>query len=188
MEFLTVSEYEELAVRYIKNFVVRRNMPRNIIDDQEAVDAVVNYMMRADEIFDGRGNRVRFRYAYARFGFKNYLTKVRGCANPKQKILRARHLSTFNNKEIERQVDVAVCDDSPSEAFESYEIRQKILNSNLTDRQKDCIIRYYYDKATREEIASHWGCTRQRIDQEIKTALYKLRFALEEYNGEKVGA
>ena len=188
MEFLTDSEYQELAVRYVKNFVTRRNMPRTIIDDPDAINMVIEAMMKADNIFDGRGNRIGFRFSYAKYGFLSYITKVRGLGKGKKKLVRGIPLSTFKRKDLEKEVDIATCDQDPSEGFNAYEIRQKIVNSDLTERQKDCIIGFFYDKTPRQEIAEKWGCSRQYIDHELKISLRKLRTILKDYEDVKITA
>ncbi len=177
--FLTQREYQTLAERYVKNFVSRRRLRMSIIDDPDAINSVVDYMMRADSKFDGRGDHYGFRYSYAKFGFQEYLTKNR--KNDKNRKLYGRHLSTFRACNEGGDFDRAQDNTEPSEPVESHEIRRKIMESDLTDRQKATIIGCFYDRRPRAEIAKEWGCSRQLIDLELRQALNRLRFVLREF-------
>lgn len=176
--YLTQEEYQTLAERYVKNFVSRRRLNCKIIDDPDAINCVVDYMMRADSKFDGRGDSFGFRYSYAKFGFQEYMTKNRGA---KKKKLYNKHLSTFTKSESERVYDGTRDDHEPNEAMADYELRKRIENSSLTDRQKDTIIGCFYDQRTRAEIAKKWNCSRQLIDVELKNALRKLKIILKDF-------
>ena len=179
---LAFVDYETLAKRYLINLVRRWGHPMAIVDDPDAHDTIIRFMIDADTKFDGRGSLEGFRWQYARYGYLEYLTKNRfPKSGKKQRHKRMVSLSAFKRADMEKSVELAVDNRDPSEGVVSSELRDKIMNSNLSNYEKESIIGIYYNGETQEEISQRIGVARGYISMLLKTGLKKLRTTLKEY-------
>lgn len=72
--------------------------------------------------------------------------------------------------------------DEDTETTESYMFRhdlRRIIADNLTRREEDVIIKYFYENQTLEAIGAKYGLTRERIRQIKGKALKKLKRTLQ---------
>lgn len=180
-QYLSLEEYQKIAQNYLIYFVTKGRHASNLINNQDAVDMIINFMLKADTVFDGRGCRWGFRYQYAKFGFGYFLRKNKGMKFSK---VYKNNFSSIIKKKKDQSIicDVAIDKIAPYSSQIDFEFREKIRNAdNLSDREKEIIFDYYYNENTREQIAKKFNCSRQLIDLTIKKACYKLQFILPEY-------
>lgn len=180
-QYLSLKEYQKIARNYLIYFVMKGRHKNSLIDNQDAIDAIIRFMLKADATFDGRGCRWGFRYQYAKFGFGSFLRKNQGTKYSK---INKNNFSSIVKKKKDESIvcDVAVDDMAPYSSIVEYEFREKINNAkSLSNKEKEMIFSYYYDGLTREKIAKKFNCSRQLIDLTIKKACYKLQYVLSEY-------
>lgn len=128
--------------------------------DEDAISHVAEFMMKADQKFDGSGSRDAFRVYYGRFGVLSYIRHKK--SQPKN-----------------RSVDFYDYDGSvksPDQAAEQKELIDNIFNSsNLSERQKKCLAMHYLEGVTLEAIGKELKVTRQRVQQIINDSIEQLR-------------
>lgn len=182
-EVLSMSEYQELGRRYLVNFVKRAGHSVSLIESQDALDNIVKFMIDADVKFDGRGNREGFRWQYAKFGYRDYISKEKYPIAKKQKITKGMvSLSSFKKKDLEKSVDIAVDNRAPHDAVESYELREKIMQTTgLTEQEKIAVIARFYDAESLESIGDRLNVSREYARILLKNATRKLKKILKEY-------
>lgn len=181
-ETLSLAEYQELGRRYLVNFVKRRGHSSSMIESQDALDNIVKFMIDADLRFDGRGQREAFRWQYAKFGYQDYMSKEQYPRRKKAQMRRAmKSLSSFTKKDIDKSVDIAVDSTDPGEGIESFELRDKIMQSTLTDQEKIAVIARFYDDETNDVIGNKLGISREYARLLVKNAVRKLKTILKEY-------
>lgn len=176
-QFLTYAEYKELARRYLINFLRRGGRSMKNADNQDAMDYIITYMMKADEVFDGRGNREGFRWQYAQYGYRTYLTRKRKLDAKGIKVIQMSAIKKMD----EKQIDVTVDSHDHTKAIETEDLKKKIMESLLSDYEKESVIGTYFNHETQEQIADRIGVARGYISMLLKTAMKKLEKVLDEY-------
>lgn len=168
--YLTLTDYLTSAVKVLKHhgygFLCR---------DEDAISHVAEYMMKADQIFDGNGSRDAFRVYYARFGIMDYLNRY----GKKRHSTLSLDFSTINGGTFRDTIASDAI--TPDEHASRTEILSMIANTDkLTDRQKQCINLYFLDGATLESIGQEFGgITRERVRQIINESINILRELLD---------
>lgn len=131
-----------------KNFIAyHRHF--NLLKNQEAVNYVVDFIMRADSKFDGRGSRIGYLSANAKFGILSYYKDMK---NRKSHIsIDTAFKATEGSVNHEFREKISLRDHSEIiEAIDYIETKLKFLNPT----QRTCIVEKYLNGLTLEEVGS----------------------------------
>lgn len=159
----TLQEYQTITSKIIGRLNTQYKF--NLFSDQDLVGNIVTAVMLADFNFDGRGTLYGYRRQMAEWAVNHYFahSKIKGIVDGDWVNTRLETLNSY----------------SPSEQAELKEtsdlIERAIGDSELTDRQEQCIrLRFYSDK-TYIEIANIIGTSKQSVQQSVKNSLSKLK-------------
>ena len=72
-------------------------------------------------------------------------------------------------------------DSVPNQATQVQKMVEKIIQSDLTPRQKDVIVLYYYEKRSAREIAALWQVNESTVSRTEKRACENVRKRLQYY-------
>ena len=72
-------------------------------------------------------------------------------------------------------------DSVPNQATQVQKMVEKIIQSDLTPRQKDVIVLYYYEKRSAREIAALWQVNESTVKNNKKRACENVRKRLQYY-------
>jgi RNA polymerase sigma factor (sigma-70 family) len=176
--FLTLSEYLEHARRF-----VMANYGHQLSENDDLISTVAHYMMRADEKFNGKGNRDSFRGHYAKFGAMKYFTQIR---REKDKYFRGTGHTTMLplNSEITKLCCTKTDFRTSYESCEQQEMMNYIFTSELLNaREKGILHMRYMENHTLQEIADEHGFSRERARQLLQKIIEKLQ---EHYDVESI--
>lgn len=138
-----------------------------LLKDDDAISHVAHFMMKADNQFDGTGSIEGFRYSYAKFGIFNYL---RGKKNVKKSL-------DFNLGDRVKFSDTISSNFlTPYEQLEQKDFIQHILSADyLSFTQQKCLRMRYIEGLKLKDIGAELGITKQAVDQQIKSAITKIK-------------
>jgi len=187
-EFDTLSIYVSLAKKTISKFAPRfyNGLAKEMLANEEAVSDVATAIMYADWRFDpersGKTGLKKTLYSYrnqcAIWAIKTYVTH-------KYKNKNKKSLSLDNNlSSIEEHVNAydLLASSSEKDPLEkiiekeeqqevSKNITQLLDNANISEKQKQQIMMYYFDNLTLSKIGKHFGVSREAVRQSIKRAI-----------------
>jgi RNA polymerase sigma factor (sigma-70 family) len=191
-EFDTLSIYVSLAKKTISKFAPRfyNGLAKEMLANEEAVSDVATAIMYADWRFDpersGKTGLKKTLYSYrnqcAIWAIKTYVTH-------KYKNKNKKSLSLDNNlSSIEEHVNAydLLASSSEKDPLEkiiekeeqqevSKNITQLLDNANISEKQKQQIMMYYFDNLTLSKIGKHFGVSREAVRQSIKRAIETIK-------------
>lgn len=144
-----------------------------MLNSEDTIADVAHMMMKADANFDGRGSIDGHRMSYARFGILDAITKYKKNKS-KGLVSLNTEISNSDGKNITLE-DTISNSNSPDEEFIKQDIVNIIMESNLKDREKFSIIRYYIYGDTYQQIGDAYGITAEAIRQKIVSGINKLK-------------
>lgn len=169
---MSVNTMESLEF-YLKNAqnAIRKFGNLRMSLDEDAVAYVANYMMRADQKYDGKtGTREGYRWRWAKYAVMNF-------SRTYKKKYNTISIDSINNNDC-KMSDNLTLDKIPKNNNNLYisDIIETIREADyLTDREKSCLFGKYVDDKTLQEIGDNIGTTRERVRQVIEKAIYKIR-------------
>jgi RNA polymerase sigma factor (sigma-70 family) len=191
-EFDTLSIYVSLAKKTISKFAPRfyNGLAKEMLANEEAVSDVATAIMYADWRFDpersGKSGLKKTLYSYrnqcAIWAIKTYVTH-------KYKNKNKKSLSLDNNlSSIEEHVNAydllaSSSEKDPLEKIIEKEEQQEVSkniselldNANISEKQKQQIIMYYFEDLTLSKIGKHFGVSREAVRQSIKRAIETIK-------------
>jgi RNA polymerase sigma factor (sigma-70 family) len=191
-EFDTLSIYVSLAKKTISKFAPRfyNGLAKEMLANEEAVSDVATAIMYADWRFDpersGKSGLKKTLYSYrnqcAIWAIKTYVTH-------KYKNKNKKSLSLDNNlSSIEEHVNAydLLASSSEKDPLEkiiekeeqqevSKNINELLNNANISEKQKQQIIMYYFENLTLSKIGKHFGVSREAVRQSIKRAIETIK-------------
>jgi RNA polymerase sigma factor (sigma-70 family) len=191
-EFDTLSIYVSLAKKTISKFAPRfyNGLAKEMLANEEAVSDVATAIMYADWRFDpersGKSGLKKTLYSYrnqcAIWAIKTYVTH-------KYKNKNKKSLSLDNNlSSIEEHVNAydllaSSSEKDPLEKIIEKEEQQEVSknisellnNANISEKQKQQIIMYYFENLTLSKIGKHFGVSREAVRQSIKRAIETIK-------------
>jgi len=191
-EFDTLSIYVSLAKKTISKFAPRfyNGLAKEMLANEEAVSDVATAIMYADWRFDpersGKSGLKKTLYSYrnqcAIWAIKTYVTH-------KYKNKNKKSLSLDNNlSSIEEHVNAydllaSSSEKDPLEKILEKEEQQEVSknisellnNANISEKQKQQIIMYYFENLTLSKIGKHFGVSREAVRQSIKRAIETIK-------------
>lgn len=164
----SLSEYERISIKQIKYFW-RPFYPKRMYG-LDLINAVITANIKADVNFDPdrEANYRTYRNTYAINAIKNYYkhSKTKKC---KQKYNSISYLSRQKNEVVD--INVVYKD-----KFEELVQAEEIINKELTEKEKQILYMRIYENKKLYEIAAHFKCSKQyiqQIEQKIKGKLQK---------------
>jgi RNA polymerase sigma factor (sigma-70 family) len=187
-QFDSLSTYVSLAKKTISKFAPKfyNGLAKEMLSNEEAVSDVATAIMYADWRFDpdreGKSGLKKTLYSYrnqcAIWAIKTYVTHKYKSKNKKS-------LSLDNNlSSIEEHVNAydllaSSSEKDPLEKIIEKEEQQQITQNisklldtaNISEKQKEQIIMYYFQNLTLSKIGKHFGVSREAVRQSIKRAI-----------------
>lgn len=160
--FMTLDEYWLHAKRIMLSYG-----GKDLVNNDDNVAYVVNYIIRADETFDGQSSKGTWRINRAKYAIRHLKTKY----NKQKKY----HNTVSLNQLIDNRQLQDVIPDPKSCKNTQHEDIIETAQSVLNDRQRECFDKYYVDGYTMEEIGEQFNLSRQRIDQILKDSIKKVK-------------
>lgn len=156
MKFETLEWYLTNAEKIIKS-----SKYYQLATSEDAISTVARYMMMADEKFNGTGTRKGFRYSYAIFGIKRYLSNEQ--IKPEGLSLNDHNLlAVLESKNVNEVIFKDVVEYLNNVEYLRY-------------REKDAILRYYVEGRNLREIAKIHNVTCECVRLNIKAGLFKVK-------------
>ena len=187
--FDTLSTYMSLAKKTISKFAPKfyNGLSREMLNNEEAVSDVATAIMYADWHFDenrtGKSGQKKTKYSYrnqcAIWAIKTYITNK----YKRQK----KYLSLDQNIKDDASNDgysyvsdrslspLDILIENENESNIKNDIKQLMDSSLLSDKQKEQIKIYYFDKQTLSKIGKSFGISREAVRQNIKRGLESIR-------------
>ena len=175
----TVAEYIEISKKCISMFAGPKTAPE-MLADEDAISHVSEHLMWGTVRWKEDGGR----------SFKSYLNqcsiwaiktwKTKAYQSNKNKIYSLNH-PIGNNTDKECQQYELIKDKKCEEPFDIIfnnkrkEVEKIISKSHLTKTQKRCLSERYIDGKKLREIAEGLGVSRQAVNQNISSAIKKIR-------------
>jgi RNA polymerase sigma factor (sigma-70 family) len=177
--YLTLSK--KIINKFAPKFIVNQMM-----NDEDAISDVATALMNADKNFDPeRGSlpeRRKTKYSYRNqcglWAIKTYITK-----NYKNKKINSLDFaqdeenyslySTIADIKNKNPIDILI--DRESETNKHNDLYSLINSDMLTEKQKEHIKMYYFEKKSLSEIGKMYGVTREAIRQNIKRAINSIK-------------
>lgn len=158
MQYQTLEKYLQDAKNVIK--WVRPGMKLT----EDNISYVAEAMMRADERFNGYGERTSFRISIGKFAVMSLATKF---GKTKQRDIKT--VSLFNNdgKDLYHTLPAPEVKTGP----DSSVIAEDIINLYCPDKYKECLQLKYLQGKTLQEIADMKKVTKQCISLQIIEAI-----------------
>lgn len=187
-QFDSLSTYVSLAKKTISKFAPRfyNGLAKEMLSNEEAVSDVATAIMYADWRFDpnrqGKSGLKKTLYSYrnqcAIWAIKTYVTH-------KYKNKNKKSFSLDNNlNSIEEYINAydllaSTSEQDPLEKLIEQEEKTEINNNinellakaNISEKQKQQIIMYYFENLTLSKIGKHFGVSREAVRQSIKRAI-----------------
>jgi len=191
-KFDSLSTYMSLAKKTISKFAPKfyNGLAKEMLSNEEAVSDVASAIMYADWRFDpdrqGKTGLKKTLYSYrnqcAIWAIKTYVTN-------KYKNKNKKSLSLDNNlNSVEEYINAydllaSSSEKDPLEKLIEKEENQEITNNinelltkaNISEKQKQQIIMYYFNNLTLSKIGKHFGVSREAVRQSIKRAIETIK-------------
>jgi RNA polymerase sigma factor (sigma-70 family) len=184
-KYENLSTYLMLSKKIINKFAPRF-IVKQMMSDEDAISDVATAIMNADKNFDPeRGSspeRRKTKYSYRNqcglWAIKTYITK-----NYKNKKINSLDFSfdednnslysTIPDTKNKNPIDILIENESEKNTHNDL---YNLINSNiLTEKQKEHIKMYYFEKKSLSEIGKIYGVTREAIRQNIKRAINSIK-------------
>ena len=136
--------------------------------DDLIISKIVDYMIKADNSYNGMGTRDGWRTKQAWYAIQH---------------LKRKHYLNRNKKffSITQQFDIEDKKRS-TKLKEQYEDLIEVAQKVLSSRQFDCLVFYYQHGYTLQEIGDKFDLTKERIRQILKIAVEKVRLCMLQQN------
>lgn len=191
-QFDSLSTYVSLAKKTISKFAPRfyNGLAKEMLSNEEAVSDVATAIMYADWRFDpdreGKSGLKKTLYSYrnqcAIWAIKTYVTqKYKG--KHKKSLSLDNNLSSIEEHITAYDLLASSSEKDPLEKLIEKEEQENITNNisdllntaNISEKQKQQIIMYYFQNLTLSKIGKHFGVSREAVRQSIKRAIETIK-------------
>lgn len=165
---LTLKKYRQIA-----RSILKRHAPY-LVDDEEALGTITTVVATADTRFNGEGTLEGYRTYCAQNAVKNIL---RARARDKDVHSLDYEYATSDGEGKRTLASQVECRHStPEQVAECKDFLEAIERAEwLTESQKECVISYFRDNMTYNEIATKRGTSKAAVHGIVKKALKKIR-------------
>lgn len=172
--FLTMEQYLDGA----RNILARYSGSPNVVNNEDAIAYVAEYMMRADSRYKPEiGDRDGFRGHWGRFGVMNWIKRSQNKKAIKYSLDYSYDEDGDNNLELINLIPDKK--QNTEHKIEAIDIVETVRYSNrINDRQRTCILEYYVNNHSRQTIANIIGISQQSVDNNIKSGLRKIKYQM----------
>lgn len=182
MEFETLETYYTIAKKTISAYGWRYypSLVKEMLNNSDTVSTVAHAIMVADWKWDAEKVGPISGQSKSRYSYRNQraIWAIQKYVSDKYK----------SNKKHEKHVEHIVKNfdqqsADPAEIFEEMDSKQQLTKDikelidvcDLTDKQRQQLVMYYYDDMTLKEIGDSFGLTKEAVRLNIKKAIDKLR-------------
>lgn len=191
IEFETLSTYLTLAKKTISKFSGKfySSLRTEMLSSEEAISNVAYAIMQADWKWDanrtGKTGQKKTRYSYrnqcALWAIQTYVSKKYSSSKVEYSLdytnESASASNTFysnvENKSERDPLDILI--DQEQEDLLKDNIHQLLHSEIISDKQREQIYMYYFDKMTLNDIGKKYNVTREAIRQNIKKAITSIQ-------------
>lgn len=187
-QFEDLDTYVLLAKKVISKFAPNfySGLAKELLSNEDAISDIASSLMTADWKWDknrtGFNGKSKTRYSYRNqcglWAIKTYVSNK----YKKKRKLSIDNISSDDMKTYASNIpDDSVCDPSELAILKEEKANLKnaigsLLNSQLlSDKQRNQIYKYYFEKKTLLQIGKEYGVTREAIRQNIQKGLNKIR-------------
>lgn len=151
----------------------------NHINDvsEDAISYVATYMIRADKLYDGRGNQRQFRFMCGKCGIRNWL-RAKKSSRRQKLIIDSNIFSSYSSNAL---IKIIANNDLRPEFYTEYNNLMKDIENILTEKQYRCFIESCLNKKKKKDLAVELGVSKQCINHHIQSAIAKIRKNLSKY-------
>lgn len=170
---LTLAEYNEITRRIVLSTADRFGFGicNQILQNDDAMANITYQVMAADWRFDGRGTKEGYRKSMAIYAIRSFLVR--------HKKTKKKNIISYNIHNTEDSELINVLYDNDCDSFSEIdnfdELESRISKANLTDRQKDCLHKYFVEGSTLQQIAKETNITKEAVRQTILKSTQKLQ-------------
>lgn len=187
-QFEDLSTYVLLAKKVISKFAPNfySGLAKELLNNEDAIADIASALMTADWKWDkdrtGFEGKKKTRYSYRNqcglWAIKTYVSNK----YKKKRKLSIDNISSDDMKTYASNIpDTSACD--PSQLAMDKEQKQNLKNTIgsllncqlLSDKQRNQIYKYYFEKKTLLQIGKEYGVTREAIRQNIQKGLNKIK-------------
>lgn len=156
---MELKDYLDLACK-----VINKYGDRTMLKSEDAISYVAEDLIKADNKFNGQGDRLQWMVYCAKFSVLRW--RSRGVKYGDISLDDA-----INRDSIEIQSSKAFNSD-----LESRDIINQIESAKfISDNQRHCVLNYYLQGMTHQEIGNELGMSKEAVRQNIKNGLEKIR-------------
>lgn len=187
-QFEDLSTYVLLAKKVISKFGPNfySGLAKELLNNEDAISDIASALMTADWKWDrnrtGFNGKSKTKYSYRNqcglWAIKTYVSNK----YKKKRKLSIDNMSSDDMKTYASNIpDNSLCDPSELAILKEEKTNLKstigaLLNSQLlSDKQRNQIYKYYFEKKTLLQIGKEYGVTREAIRQNIQKGLNKIR-------------
>ena len=187
-QFEDLSTYVLLAKKVISKFAPNfySGLAKELLNNEDAISDIASALMTADWKWDkdrtGFEGKKKTRYSYRNqcglWAIKTYVSNK----YKKKRKLSIDNISSDDMKTYASNIpDTSCCD--PAQLAMDKEQKQNLKNTInsllncqlLSDKQRNQIYKYYFEKKTLLQIGKEYGVTREAIRQNIQKGLNKIK-------------
>jgi len=187
-QFEDLSTYVLLAKKVISKFAPNfySGLAKELLNNEDAIADIASALMTADWKWDkdrtGFEGKKKTRYSYRNqcglWAIKTYVSNK----YKKKRKLSIDNISSDDMKTYASNIpDTSACD--PAQLAMDKEQKQNLRNTIgsllncqlLSDKQRNQIYKYYFEKKTLLQIGKEYGVTREAIRQNIQKGLNKIK-------------
>jgi RNA polymerase sigma factor (sigma-70 family) len=191
-QFDSLSTYVSLAKKTISKFAPKfyNGLAKEMLSNEEAVSDVATAIMYADWRFDpsreGKTGLKKTLYSYrnqcAIWAIKTYVTHKYKNKNKKSFSL-DNNVTSFEEHINAYDLLASSSEKDPLENIIQKEEEQQLTTSikelldkaNISEKQKQQIVMYYFQDLTLSKIGKHFGVSREAVRQSIKRAIETIK-------------
>ena len=187
-QFEDLDTYVLLAKKVISKFAPNfySGLAKELLNNEDAISDIASSLMTADWKWDknrtGFNGKSKTRYSYRNqcglWAIKTYVSNK----YKKKRKLSIDNISSDDMKTYASNIpDDSVCDPAELAILKEEKANLKkaigsLLNSQLlSEKQRNQIYKYYFEKKTLLQIGKEYGVTREAIRQNIQKGLNKIR-------------
>lgn len=182
MEFETLDTYYTIAKKTISSYGWKHypSLVKDMLSNSDTISMVAHAIMVADWKWDAEKVGPISGQSKSRYSYRNQraIWAIQKYVSDKYK----------SNQKHEKHVEHIVknsdqLSSDPADIFEEKDSREQLTRDiktiidscDLTDKQREQMIMYYYDNKTLKEIGDHFNLTKEAVRLNIKKAVQKLR-------------